>query len=208
MSEVFRRYPGANPRTDGGPLCAVSHPDAGGPCGRPAVGEVWSVPFCGPHGLEAEYVALSEIQQTTGDTLDGFAAAADHGYPKNPHLAPALAAARVPGLDGFRHDGHEHERLIREAFDPDPARTDPETLAFDYDDGDGPWDGPVDWWSAAVLLAARCVRQADELGLPALRAEYERVRERAAVQLALAADDYERRYRAPRGGWAPAGAPA
>ena len=49
-----------------------------------------------------------------------------------------------------------------------------------------------------MVLAARCVRQADELGLSGLRADYERVRERAAVQLALAADDYERRYRAPR----------
>ena len=194
MTEVFTRYGAAEAGAE--PIaCVVSHPDAGGPCPRPAVGEVWGVPFCGPHGLEAEYSALSEIRQTTGDALDGFAELHVCGWPQNRHVLAAIGTATLPGARG---DALEHEDLIREAYAPDPARTDVDTLAFDYD-GAGPWDGPTDWWGAAVLLAARCVRQADELGLSGLRDDYERARERAAVQLLLASDDYERRYRAVRG---------
>ena len=42
MRELFTRY-GPGPAPDGHevPRCVVSHPDAGGPCGEEAVGEVW-----------------------------------------------------------------------------------------------------------------------------------------------------------------------
>ena len=58
VMEVFRKYPETTPAEErkGSPVCIVSHPDAGGPCRREAIGEVWSLPFCAAHGREAELV--------------------------------------------------------------------------------------------------------------------------------------------------------
>ena len=194
MTEVFRRYPEATPPEDrkGSPACAVAHPDAGGPCSAPAVGEVWSIPFCEAHGLEAECAADQEIGETVGRELDAISEAETQRWPNNKHLLKALGPV---GLVPY-YDHEEHERLMHEAYPSATCRIDPETVAFDYD-GDYAGDGPVDWWSASRELIVRYVREADELGLSSLRDDLELIRERATAQQMLAIEDYERRYGVP-----------
>jgi hypothetical protein len=199
MTEVFRRYPEATPEEarKGSARCAVSHPDAGGPCDRPAVGEVWSIPFCEAHGREAEAAARLEAAEETGRELQILADAEAERLHRCAHVLEALRAASVPGLDAF-HD-REHEAAAREAYPPADLedRTDPDTLAFDYERNyDG--DGPHDWWSEARELIVRFMREAHGAGLAFLLEDLEALRERATVQELLAERDWEIRYAAPR----------
>lgn len=82
--------------------CVVSHPDAGGPCGRPATGMVWELGFCEVHGIEAAAAALEEL---TEDAEMGFEAlvGAEKGRPEsNPVLLHVLKEAEVPARDARR----------------------------------------------------------------------------------------------------------
>lgn len=188
---MFRRYPGEG-ETDAG--CSVSHPDAGGQCPRAVVGEVWNMPFCGPHGREAELAAHEEIAGTAGRELRGHADALAQRWPADEHLTRAVESARVPVPD---FDPGEHERITREAYPPEACRIDPETAAYDYG-REYAGDGPVDWWNDARELVVRHVREADSLGLGALRGGLELLRQQATTQQMLAEDDFERRYAVPK----------
>ncbi len=192
--ELFRKYPPPPPEEKAPPRCVVTYP---APCERPAVGEVWSLSFCEEHGLEAEYAAMQEAAENADHELTVITNAERERFHRNPHVLAALGRAEVPGLEGFRYDADEHERLVRAAYDAGEEHTDPETAAFDYDSGYA-GDGPVDWWTATRELVVRFTREAHDAGLPELLNDLERIRERATVQQLLASEDYERRYVAPR----------
>lgn len=188
---IFRRHPGGgNPDA----LCVVSHPDAGGQCPRAVVGEVWSMPFCGLHGREAEIAAHHEIGETAGRDLQGYADAAAQLWPVNEYLTRAVESARVPVPD---YDAREHERIMREAYPPEACVLEPETAAYDYGH-EYAGDGPVDWWHDARELIVRHVREAESLGLATLRDGLEFLRQKATVQQMLAEDDFQRRYGDPK----------
>ncbi len=192
MIEVFRKY-GDGPGES--PACVVSHPDAGGPCPRPAIGEVWGLPFCELHGKEAELAAKFEIEETTSRELQVLADAEYERFTTNDYLLGVLKAARAP----FDVDPYIYDAAAASAYPPDELEDhmDPGTAGFNYE-RDYPGDGPVDWWNEAWMLLCRFMREADDRGLLTTLPELEALRERAVVQMLLAERDYERRYAAPR----------
>src|SRR5215210_2654007 len=85
MEEVFRKYPETTPpeKRKGSPVCVVSHPDAGGECGRAAIGEVWSLPFCELHGREAELAAHDEMASSLEGIFTGLRAIEQERHDRN-----------------------------------------------------------------------------------------------------------------------------
>jgi hypothetical protein len=197
MTEVFRRYPGAPPEEKDPPRCVVSHPDAGGPCERVAVGEVWSLPFCEIHGREAELAAKVEIHATTDQDLEQILQNAQFNrLATNPYLLEIFRTVRAP-FGGYED---AHEEAMCKAYPPEvlAENTDPATLAFTYGEeyvsGETGGACPVDWWADTLDLLCRFVREADHACLPPLLRELEYLREQATVQLVLATRDYDLRY--------------
>jgi hypothetical protein len=176
------------------PACIVSHPDAGGPCGEPAALEVWSLPFCERHGAEAKTAALEELTEDAELELQILSDAEHHRHLSNKALTSFLEAAS-PDVGSLADHVEAHRETVRRAYPPIEGRTDPETLAHDYD---GSGDGPPDWWTEARWLLCKFMRQAHERHSPELVAMLEPLRERAAAQQVLAEDDQERRWLAPR----------
>jgi hypothetical protein len=195
MEEVFRKYPETAPvgARMGSPVCVVSHPYASGPCGRPAIGEVWALPFCEAHWREEELAAKAEIEETTNQEMQILADAESGRFTTNRYVLEVLKAARSP----YEVDPSIHEAAMLNAYPPEEpeANTEAITLSFAYEH-DEPGDGPVDWWSEAAFLLTRFMREADERGVLTGKLEY--LRERATAQLVLAERDYERRYAEPR----------
>lgn len=193
MRELFTRY-GPAPAPEGHeiPRCVVSHPDAGGPCGEGAVGEVWSLPFCEAHWSQARLSVEQELAHDTGRELEAVVAAEKERWPQKKHLIVAVLGAPVPGFD-FEPDEVERVRLA--AYPPDDTRTDPDTLGFDYEDYG---HGPPEWWAEAREYVCRWMREACEAGQPPLLEALEYLRERCTVQEILADRDMERRWAAPR----------
>src|SRR4051812_237657 len=98
--------------------------------------------------------------------------------------------------DAVRYDSG-HQEALRAAYPPLEGHTDPDTLAFDYEDDCA--GTPVDWWWESHWLLCKFMRQTQERGVSELIKMLEPLRERAAAQVVfLAEDDYERRWVAPR----------
>jgi len=193
MTELFTRYgPGPAPEGHEIPRCAVSHPDAGGPCGEGAVGEVWSLPFCEAHWSEARLSVAQELAHDADRELRAVVAAEEERWPQKAHVIEAVRGASVPGFD---FEPAEMERIRLAAYPPDDTRTDPDTLRFDYDDYGA---GPLDWWAEAREYVCRWMREAHEAGQPPLVEALEPLRERCTAQEILAERDMYRRWTAPR----------
>lgn len=180
----------------GSPVCVVTYPD---PCGRAAVGEVWSMPFCEAHGEEAALAARIEAHEDAEREFQALINAEGERITRNFLIIAALRELRVPG-PGADLDAHKaHDRAILAAYPLDyaaeEALTDRGTLAFDYADPDA---GPHDWWCEAREMVVGWMRVAYEAGQSPLLAALEPIRERATVQQELARRDMERRYIEPR----------
>ncbi len=181
----------------GGEDCVVSHPDAGGPCGRPGTGMVWNLPFCEVHGREAEAAALEELAEDAEMALQGLEDAEKGRANPNPVVVRALRNVQVPVTDARSGYSHNQDEALRTAYPIIEGRANPDTLAFDYEaeySGDEPGDGPVDWWADTRYLLCRFMREAQGKGLPELVRELEPLRERASAQLVQAEDDLDRRW--------------
>jgi hypothetical protein len=143
MKEVFRKYGAGEERPeDKEPIaCVVRHRDAGGPCRREAIGEVWGLPFCEPHGREAELAAKTEIMETVERELQVLADAERERFTTNSYVLDVFKAAKAP----YEVDMSIHDAAIARAYPPDEleANTAAETLGFDYE-RDYVGDGPVD----------------------------------------------------------------
>ncbi len=190
MTEVFRKY-GSGAKRDEPIGCVVAHPDAGGKCENPAVGEVWALPFCEVHGREAELAYMDELHETVGNKLDALVGAENERHDRDKDLLAAFGSATVPPcVDHFIH-----EVAMRDAYPPDElsGNTDPDILRFDYGD---PQSNPYDWWCEARLVVVGFMRQAVERG-PELLDDLELLRERATVQQLLAQRDLDRRWVKP-----------
>lgn len=185
----YAEYPEAGP---GEPQihCFVSHPDAGGPCEEPAVVEVYSLTFCQRHSAEATTGALAELAEDVEKELDILAEGQLQRHLPNRALARLLTAAEPDFGPHIDHD-RAHDAALREAYPPLEGRTDPDTLAHDWDE---PAITPVDWWHEAHWLLCRFMRQAHERSLPHLVEDLEPLRERAAAQILLAEEAAERRH--------------
>jgi hypothetical protein len=85
-----------------------------------------------------------------------------------------------------------HREALRATYPPLEGRTDPDTLAFDYDD-DYAYTCPADWWWEMHWLLTRFMRLSQERGASELIKMLEPLRERACAQVVLAEDDQERR---------------
>ncbi len=91
----FRKYGPAPPEETEPPVCVVSYPEA---CDRPAVGEVWCLPFCEEHGDEAAAAAYLEAFEDAEGELHGLLGHLGNTRPaRNPLLISAVRAAAVPG---------------------------------------------------------------------------------------------------------------
>jgi hypothetical protein len=188
MTEVFSKY---GPETEGDePIrCVVAHPDAGGQCGQPAVGEVWALPFCEIHGREAELAYMDERNKAVGNKLEALADAENKRHDRDPGLLEALKAALAPP----DVDHAIYEKAMADAYPPDElaGNIDPDILAFDYEEiGSTPYD----WWCEARLMVVRFMRQA-AVDAPEILDDLELLRERATVQQLLAGRDLDRRWR-------------
>lgn len=177
--------------------CAVSHPDAGGPCGRPGTRMVWNLPFCEVHGAEAEAAALVEITEDAEIGLDDLRGSGN-GHPgSNAILLRALEEAGKPNTTARSGYERDHQETLYLAYPLVEGRADPTVTTFDYD-SEYAGDGPVEWWAETRYLLCRFMREAQGTGLVALVEELEPLRERASAQLVQAEADYERRWVAPR----------
>jgi hypothetical protein len=192
MEEVFRKYPETTPAEErkGPPVCVVSHPDAGGECGRPAIGEVWSLPFCASHGREAELAAADEMKSSLEGIFAGLLAVEQERRDRNEMALRIIKeAAKTPDSDTLAH-----EEAMATAYPPEELGegTDPDTLRYDYEQTG--LDNPHDWWCEAQIMACRFMRQAHDQGLAGLLKDLEYVRERATVQRLLAGRYMDRKY--------------
>ena len=70
----FTKYGPAPAEEKDPPVCVVTYPEV---CGRPAVGEVWSLSFCEAHGNEAHVAARLEAYEDAGRELDRFTQAVE-----------------------------------------------------------------------------------------------------------------------------------
>jgi hypothetical protein len=169
-----------------GPLpCTVEHPDAGGRCERPAVMEVYGLPFCEVHGEEIKAGALQELYfdatHDVGRPLGG------HVAPLNPEAERALQAA----LSGLLEKVHQAERADDEAllraYPLIRERVSSETLHFDYSDPSGArGTTPVELFMRHRELIHKLMRLAHEEGAGYLVETLEDHRESCAAQLAFA----------------------
>ena len=186
----FRKYPPPPPAETEPPMCAVTYPKR---CGRAAVGEVWSLPFCEAHGTEAHIAARLETCEDAARVLDRLTGVVEGEHAvRNPLVYEALKGITFPP-SGFDLD---HLEAIRAAYDLDAATTDPDTLAYDYD-GE-PCDTPHDGHCEAREMIVGFMREAQEAGQPQLLASLEPIREFETVQQVLAYRDLETRYVEPR----------
>jgi hypothetical protein len=199
MEEVFRKYPEATPAEErkGSPVCIVSHPDAGGPCQRAAIGEVWSLPFCASHGREAELAAADEMASSLEGIFAGLVAVEQERRDRNEMALRIIKEAAKPPSEAAPSEAADilaHEEAIATAYPPEEleANTDPETLRYDYEQMG--MDTPHDWWCEAQIMACRFMRQAHDQGLAGLVRDLEYVRERATVQRLLASRYMDRKY--------------
>jgi hypothetical protein len=189
----FRKYPPETPEEErkGSPICVVTYPEA---CGRAAVGEVWSMPFCEAHGNEAHAAARIEAVEDAEGELGALLGSMGESLIRNPLIREALGILR---LSDEAPPAHDHGEVIRAAYILRESDTDPDTLAFDYS-GIPDRDDPYDWWCEAREMAVGFMREAYEVGQPHLLRTLEAMREYATVQQELALDDMERRFVQPR----------
>ncbi len=181
----------------GGENCVVSHPDAGGPCGRPGIGMVWNLVFCELHGVEAEVAALEELAEDAEMALQGLEDAEKGRSAPNPVVVRALKDVQVAASgDRAGHTRDPEDAALRAAYPPIEGRADATVTSFDYE-AEYEGDGPVDWWAASRYLLCRFMREAQAKGLSELVCVLEPLRERACAQLVQAEDHYDRRYVTP-----------
>jgi hypothetical protein len=170
--------------------CFVRHTDAGGQCERPAVMEVYGLPFCELHGVEAKAGALAEIYDDADldlERLDNRMAPWE-----NPATAWWIAEAREKLHEQAIEASHAEQPAILGAYPVIAERVDVETRGYDY------WTPtedltPVDSFSEARRLLHKLMRQAYGGGDSWLVEDLEYKREMASAQLAFALEDYERR---------------
>ncbi len=181
----------------GGEDCVVSHPDAGGPCGRPGTGMVWNLSFCEVHGAEAEAAALAELTEDAEIEMQALRGA-ENGRPGS-NLVSLRALEEAGTLNSAARSGCEkdHQKALYLAYPLIEGRADPTVTTFDYD-SEYSGDGPVEWWADTRYLLCRFMREAQGEGLPELVRELEPLRERASAQLVQAEADYERRWITPQ----------
>jgi hypothetical protein len=168
--------------------CEVSHADAGGPCGEPAIGTVWNLTFCRIHFAEAEASAIAVILEDAEHQLNLLAGIQSERLNTNPVLAHLLEGSPdddpstppVTKMRGRHESGHKE--ALREAYPIVEGRIDPDTLAFHYE-SDYAEICPVDWWWESHWLLTRFMRLAEERRASELIKMLEPLRERAAAQI-------------------------
>ena len=177
--------------------CVVSHPDAGGHCEREIVYEVYGLPFCEVHGLEANAGALARLYHEAADEFERMDN--PHADPLQPEVLRVVREARTTAMDGhFRHE-KSLDALLREAYpltegleervDPDTVEWVPGDLAFGL--------APVDVWADQYWAICSVMLHAQASLAPELVREIEPVREHVAAQYAFA-EVYSERKLGPR----------
>lgn len=172
--------------------CFVRHPDAGGACERPAVMEVYGLPFCEIHGVEAKAGALAEIYDAADMDLDRL----DNGQApwQNPVTGWRIEQARVKVHEQAIAASRAEKPALLRAYPVIPERVDIHTRDYDY------WTPtedltPADSFSEARRLLHKMMRIAHGGGDSWLVEDLEYKREGASAQLAFALEDFERRAR-------------
>lgn len=166
-------------------LCVVSHEDAGGPCERPIVFEVYGVPFCEVHGIEANVGAMAQLHD---EAMDEFGRMDNvHALPIQPEFLRVVRSERGRSFDDHIRYARQHERLLLEAYPLIRERVDQETSDWQPGDLDKNFTGgPVDWWAAEYRHMCSFMLQASRSRETNLARELEPVREHAAAQYAFA----------------------
>lgn len=186
-----REIPEETRTGENAPTCIVSHPDAGGVCGRPAVYEVWGLPFCESHGLEANALALEELYHDAGDVLDCLQ------YPSAVSLNSEIQMIVRSGINWTQKRSQRHseraDRLVREAYPVLEERVDPRTTSWDPHSDAFLIEAPVDRCAQERFLLARFMREAFIEYAYTIMEHLEPLREQACAQYAAADADSERK---------------
>lgn len=174
-----------------GPICVVSHPDAGGPCERPAALKVYGLAFCETHGAQAAYEAVREARDDAADEAERVAGFFEQTHFQNELALDAMRSTARLFRGGGSHDSDERDRLIREAYPLIEERVDAETR--DWAPGNFTQDPPVDRWGEALWMVHAFMRMAWSRSWVGLEEELEFLRERCAAQLSFALFDSDRK---------------
>ncbi len=167
------------------PVCIVSHPDAGGPCGEPATCEVYGLPFCEVHGLEANYGCLNQLHSDAMDELPDV-----RSSERNPAALEHLRAVWVRLADLTNSYSDAHSKAVKEAFPYLEERVDEETLEWDYDTHR---ETPPDWWLEDYWKLCTFMYEAWRTQRYFVCKELEPIRERVAAQYAFAEKVFKER---------------
>ncbi len=161
--------------------CVVDHPDAGGACGRRGVCEVYRLPFCEIHGLEANAGALAQLYHDAMDEFDRLDN--QQALPLQPEVVQVIREASERSLETHIRYAREKDRLVGEVYPLIRERVDQETL--DWEPG-SLGESPVDRWAAEYWEVATLMLQTTGRLAPSLVRDLEPLRERAAAQLSYA----------------------
>jgi hypothetical protein len=192
VNETIEQALGIQRELSGEDTCVVSHPDAGGSCGRLATVRVWNLPFCEAHGKEAELAALNELSVEFDNEIYALREAEHQRHFSSQALEhvlslPSMKESALGGIILGRDHARSHEEALRTAYPPIEGRAHPDSFA-----------GEDCWWPVHWLLC-RFMRQAHEREVPLLVEQLEPLREQAAAQWAQAEEDLEQNRPPPRG---------
>jgi hypothetical protein len=179
--------------------CVVSHPDAGGECGRFARFEVYGLTFCEPHGLEANCAALLEYFHQAEVAAEQVFYNPNAVTP-HPELRTAYGAVTRRFMDKTLEYEEAYDGLAEHAFPLLEGRVMADVLGWEPG-AVGP--SPYEAFGEEALAISRFMREAHQDGLSKIVSHLEPLRERTAAQAAYARIIQDRKtaeLRASRGG--------
>jgi len=174
-------------------ICNVGHPDAGGPCKKPAPYEVYGRSYCEAHGMEAAHVAVRAFDSEVTNIRCGVEALIGHGFSlRSPFGWVIQSADKEPPKT-------DPEAALEAAYPLIEARVDIYTRRYyeELDAGEETAIAPADYWTDALNSLAPALREAQYWqNLDAL-SDLDYLRQRYSAQLAFALQLEDRRLGAP-----------
>lgn len=143
--------------------------------------EVYGLPFCEVHGMEANVGAMAQLHNEATDEFDRMDNA--HATPIQPEVLRVARVERERNLEDHHRYHCRHDALLLDAYPLIPERIDPETRG--WRPGDVGFS-PVDWWAEEYRQLCSFMLQTCRSWITGLVRELEPLRERAAAQYAFA----------------------
>jgi hypothetical protein len=174
-------------------ICNVEHPDAEGPCRKPAPYEVYGRSYCEAHGMEAAHVAVGAFDSEVVNVRCGIDALVGHGFSLRSPFGWVVQTAdkRPPKTD--------QEAALIAAYPLAEARVDIYTRQYyeELEAGEETAIPPCDYWQDSLNALAPALREAQYWQNADALHDLDYLRQRYSAQLAFALQLEDRRLRAP-----------